>query len=75
VIVAAGSGAIHATMAAVAAQSNALSASTDMSCVQAGHCVLGVRAAPKVEIYVSGSAATKAELVFEQAFRLMVKEL
>ncbi|MFM2041427.1 MAG: hypothetical protein RLY86_3 [Pseudomonadota bacterium] len=57
------------------AAAKVVTASTDKACVEAGHCVLGIETAPKVQIYVSRKAADAAGVSFESAFLIMVKEL
>lgn len=52
-----------------------LTVSTDLACVQAGRCVMGIKTDPKVEIIVNKSAAEAAALSFAPAFRMMVTEL
>ena len=74
-VLAAGTESHQAAVQAAAAAAGILTASTDMSCVQAGHCVLGVATSPKVEILVSKAAREAAGLSFKTAFLMMVKEL
>jgi hypothetical protein len=75
IIVPEGQGASHGAIAAAARQLRAVTLSTDMSCVRAGHCVVGVAAAPRVEIVVSRAAATASHVSFSQAFRVMIREI
>ena len=51
-----------------------LSISTDMTCVNAGKCVVGIASSPKVEIVVSKAARESAGIGFKSAFLMMVKE-
>lgn len=52
-----------------------LTMSTDMACVQAGKCVLGIASKPHVEIYYSKEAADNAKISFGQVFTLLVKQI
>ena len=56
------------------ASAGTLSISTDISCVDAGNCIVGVATKPKVAIYVGKSAAAAAGVSFKSAFLMMVKE-
>jgi hypothetical protein len=51
-----------------------LTITSDMDCVVAGKCVVGVAAEPRVEVVVSRSAAAACGVVFSDAFRMMVLE-
>lgn len=73
--VAEGTGDHHAAISAAAAGSGVLVASTDLACVNAGQCALGVSTQPKVEIFVNKSAASAAGVDFLPAFLMMVKEV
>lgn len=75
IIVPEGQGASHAAIAAAAQRLHAVTLSTDMACVRAGHCVVGVAAQPRVEIVVSRSASRDANISFAQAFRVMIREI
>jgi hypothetical protein len=75
IIVPEGQDASHAEIARAARAIGALTISTDMACVRAGHCVAGVVSQPRVEIVVSRSAAAEARIVFAQAFRVMIREI
>ncbi len=75
VIVPEGQGAAHGAIAAAARQLNAVTLSTDMTCVRSGRCVVGVATSPRVEIVVSRSAATASRVSFSQAFRVMIREI
>jgi hypothetical protein len=75
VIVPEGQGASHAAIAQAAQRLGAVTISTDMSCVRAGRCVVGVAAQPRVEIVVSRTAASAANISFGQAFRVMIREI
>jgi hypothetical protein len=75
IIVPEGQGASHAAIAAAARQLNAVTLSTDMSCVRSGRCVVGVSTSPRVEIVVSRAAASASRVSFSQAFRVMIREI
>jgi hypothetical protein len=75
IIVPEGQASAHAAVAQAARQMNAVTVSTDMSCVRAGRCIIGVVAQPRVEIVVSRDAASAANISFGQAFRVMIREL
>lgn len=62
-------------LARTAELKGAFSISTDLSCVQDGNCVLGVQSQPSVKIVLNSKAASRAGIVFEPAFRMMVTEL
>jgi hypothetical protein len=74
-IIAASASAQHAAIASGLAGKSILTVSTDLSCVEAGHCAVGVKSKPKVEIIVNKSAAKGLGLDFVPAFLLMVKEV
>jgi hypothetical protein len=75
IIVPEGQGASHATIAAAARSLGAVTLSTDMACVRARRCVVGVAASPRVEIVVSRAAAAASGVSFAQAFRVMIREI
>lgn len=52
-----------------------LTMSTDLDCVRAGKCILGIVSKPHVEIYYSRPAAESAKVTFGQVFALIVKEI
>ena len=49
--------------------------STDLDCVRAGFCVLGVAAQPRVQVLVNRLASQAAAVEFLVAFRMMITEL
>lgn len=63
--------AIHDT----AANNNILTISTDLACVRANKCVLGIMSQPSVEIYYSKTAADTTKIVFGPAFTMLVKQI
>jgi hypothetical protein len=75
IIVPEGQSGAHAAIAAAARSMHAVTVSTDMSCVRAGRCVVGVASSPRVEIVVSRAAAAAADISFGQAFRVMIREI
>lgn len=75
IIVPEGQAASHAGIAAAARQMGALTITTDMACVRAGHCVIGATASPQVEIVVSRAAAAANGVSFAAAFRVMIREI
>lgn len=75
VIVPEGQGASHAAIAVAAQRMQAITLSSDMSCVRAGHCVVGVAAQPRVDIVISRSAAGASRVSFAQAFRVIFREI
>jgi len=75
IIVPEGQSASHAAIAAAARRLNAVTLSTDMSCVRSGRCVVGVAASPRVEIIVSRASALASRVSFSQAFRVMIREI
>lgn len=70
-------GEASADSAAVRAATSAgvLTVSTNLSCVRAGDCVMGVQSAPPVQILVHRAAADTASIRFSTAFSMMVEEL
>lgn len=59
----------------VAANNGILTMSTDLGCVKANKCVLGIVSKPHVEIYYSKVAADAAKISFEQVFTLLSKQI
>ena len=47
---------------------------TDLAQVRAGVCAMGVRAQPKIEIFVNRAAAARTNLAFSAVFRIMITE-
>jgi len=60
------------TAAAVAKHTPCIT--TDLTQVRAGVCAMGVRAQPKVEIFVNRAAAASTHLAFSAVFRMMITE-
>lgn len=65
----------YATIAAAAKSLHAVTVSTDMNCVKQAHCVVGVVARPRVDILVSREASKTNGVSFNQAFRIMIREI
>ncbi|HSK40741.1 MAG TPA: hypothetical protein VK943_13325 [Arenibaculum sp.] len=75
VFVTAGLAAHHEAIFGAAKARGLLSISTDMDCVRAARCVMGIRSEPRVEIVVNRSAAQASSIAFAPAFRMMISEL
>jgi hypothetical protein len=75
IIVPEGQGSAHGQIAQAARAMGALTISTDMSCVRANRCVVGVASAPRVEIVVSRAAARASGVSFARAFQVMIREV
>jgi hypothetical protein len=52
-----------------------MAVSTDMGCVQAGQCVMGVQSTPSVRIVVNRAAAGSSSVSFSAAFAMMIEEI
>jgi hypothetical protein len=48
---------------------------TDLTQVKSGHCAIGVRSQPKIEILVNRNAAAGTDLKFSAVFRMMITEM
>jgi hypothetical protein len=62
-------------LATAATAAGVLSMSTDLDCVKASKCVLGIQSKPSVDIYFSKAAADAAKLVFSPAFAMLAKQI
>jgi len=62
-------------VAAAAASNGVLTMSTDLDCVKANKCVLGIVSKPSVDIYYSKTAADNAKIGFAPAFAMLVKQV
>jgi len=60
---------------AAARAGNVLTMSTDLDCVRANKCVLGIVSKPHVEIYYSKIAADAAKIGFASAFTMLAKQI
>ncbi|MFA4995360.1 MAG: hypothetical protein WC521_08690 [Bdellovibrionales bacterium] len=58
-----------------ASNAGALSISTDIDCVKANKCVIGIVSKPNVEIYLSTLAAERAKIGFAQVFMMLTKQI
>jgi hypothetical protein len=70
-----GVGPAAARMADVARAQRILCLTTDIDQVRTGACAIGVRASPKVEVFVSRQAATRSAISFSTIFRILITEL
>jgi hypothetical protein len=73
--VTAGLQAEQASIATAAARSSTVTISSDIGCVQAGHCVVGISGGSRVQIIVSRAAARASNARFGSAFLMLVKEI
>ncbi|MDE3060925.1 MAG: hypothetical protein KGJ06_07930 [Pseudomonadota bacterium] len=64
--------AYYGVIGPAAAKDNVLTMSTDLGCVRAHQCVLGLVSRPHVEIYYSSGAADAAHIVFGPIFLRLV---
>jgi len=55
-------------------RTGALILSTDLDCVRANKCTVGIASAPRVEVVVSSKQAQASGIQFSEAFRMMVTE-
>lgn len=69
------SGETHAALAESLAGAEVITITGDLACVENGHCVMGVRVIPRVEFYISETAARRAAVRFQAAFKILAKEL
>ncbi len=70
-----GGAASNAGAVQAATSAGVMTVSTDMACVQAGNCVMGVQSEPSVRIVVNSAAASSASVSFSTAFAMMVEEI
>ena len=75
VFLASGVGSRQSAIFDAASAANAITISSDLSCVRRGFCVVGVKSAPKTEIIVNRSAGRKSRVSFTSAFLMLVKEI
>ena len=62
------------SVAAAAVAKHTPCITTDLSQVRSGVCAMGVRAQPKIEIFVNRAAAASTNLAFSAVFRMMITE-
>jgi hypothetical protein len=65
----------YRAIAAATASRSILTISSDPACAQAGHCVVAISTAPRVQITVSGAASRAANLRFSSSFLMLVREI
>ena len=51
-----------------------LTITTDIDCVRAAKCIIGIETKPNLTIYYSKSAADSAKIEFSQSFSMLVKQ-
>ncbi|GER08060.1 hypothetical protein GCM10007972_10010 [Iodidimonas muriae] len=73
--IAEGASAYTAAIAQTAQSSGIVTLSSDLACVQGGHCVVGIASAPRVEIFVSRAAKDAVGASFASAFLMLVSEI
>ncbi|MDR3441241.1 hypothetical protein [Telmatospirillum sp.] len=71
---AAGTEASYAAVHDFARTHGVLTISSDLSCVRAAKCSVGVLGAPRVEVSVNRQVLEASGIVFSEAFRMMVTE-
>ncbi|MDP9127182.1 MAG: hypothetical protein M3N08_02825 [Pseudomonadota bacterium] len=59
----------------VTSAASVLTVSTDISCVTAGACIIGISNSPKLAIYFNKAAADAAKIEFSQGFAMLVRQL
>ncbi|MGB9152941.1 MAG: hypothetical protein WCD70_07620, partial [Alphaproteobacteria bacterium] len=62
-------------VSAAASAAGVLTICTDINCVKANKCVLGVASKPQVEVYYSPAAAEAAKISFAAAFTMLAKQV
>lgn len=62
-------------VSAAASAAGVLTICTDINCVKANKCVLGVASKPQVEVYYSPVAAEAARISFVSAFTMLAKQM
>jgi hypothetical protein len=65
----------YADIGAVAGSMGVLTISTDIDCVKANKCVLGITSKPQVQVYYSPAAAEAARISFASAFTMLAKQV
>jgi hypothetical protein len=64
-----------ADIALATSAASVLTMTTDVACVKAGTCIIGVATKPGVTIYFNKTAADAAKIEFSQAFAMLVRQL
>ncbi len=62
------------TLAEFGRRTRTLVLSSDLDCVRAGKCTVGIASNPRVEVIVSSQQAQASGIQFSEAFRMMVTE-
>lgn len=70
-----GTEAAWAMIAEMAAGSTVPTISAELDCVREGHCVVGIQARPRVQIFLNQAAARRARTEFTTAFKIMASEV
>ena len=70
-----GLGSYYDAIGSAATAGDVLTMSTDLGCVQANKCVLGIVSKPHVQIYFSQGAADALHLGFSSAFLMLVHKI
>ncbi len=65
----------QAQIAAATSRQSILTVTSDISCVEAGRCVVAISSSPRVQITVSRAASKAANIQFGSAFLMLVKEI
>lgn len=65
----------QAGVAAAAARLSVVTITSDLDCVAAARCIVGISSTPRVQITVSRAAARSANIHFGSAFLMLVKEI
>jgi hypothetical protein len=73
-IVASGTEAYDTLIFNFARKNHALTISSDLSCVHAATCAVGIASSPRVEVIVNRAVASSCSVEFSEAFRMMVRE-
>jgi len=74
-VVLAAAGADGERVMAASRAAHVLCVTADFAAVQAGRCVMAIRAEPRVDVLVNHTAAAAAGVEFVAAFRLMIREI
>ncbi|MGE0223326.1 MAG: hypothetical protein AB7F35_29605 [Acetobacteraceae bacterium] len=75
VVLIAAAGAGREAIQTASRNARALCISADMEMVRSGHCAMGIKSAPRVEIVVNHDAVKASGIEFAAAFRMMIKEI
>ncbi|MBW8911328.1 MAG: hypothetical protein JF564_05470 [Sphingomonas sp.] len=65
----------HAQIAAATLRQSILTITSDLSCVEAAQCIVGINGSPRVQITISRAASKAARIQFGSAFLMLVKEI